>query len=70
MKEYFIKECNNVSQFDITDDQIKEYRELLVIEMIKMGADEREINLISIQLIINSLINNRNPEDVAWAILQ
>lgn len=38
--------------------------------MIKLGAKENEINLISDALIQNAINNNRNAKDVAWAILQ
>lgn len=47
-----------------------EYRHLLQQEMIKLGATERELNLIKDATIRNALKKNRNPEDVAWAILQ
>lgn len=70
MKKFFIKQCGAISTSDITSLQIDEYRKLLITEMLKLGASENEIELIRTPTIINSIRNNRKPEDVAWAILQ
>ena len=39
-------------------------------EMKKQGATDKELNLITDQIIRNTIKNDRNVEDVAWAILQ
>ena len=70
MKKFFIKQCSVISTSNITSLQIEEYRKLLAAEMLKLGASENEMKLICTQIIINSIRNNRKPEDVAWAILQ
>lgn len=70
MKKFFIKQCSTITTSNITSLQIEEYRKLLIIEMLKLGASENEIKLIRTPTIINSIQNNRKPEDVAWAILQ
>ena len=49
---------------------LEKYRELLKIEMLKNGAKESDLNLITDEILKNSIANNRTPEDVAWAILQ
>lgn len=51
-------------------NSINDYRSKLIEEMIKLGATENDIDLISDTLIRNSIQNNRTPKDVAWAILQ
>ena len=55
---------------EISPSQIKEYSDLLISALKKMGATEQELSLISDAIIINSINNNRKAEDVAWAILQ
>ena len=39
-------------------------------EMKKQGATERELNLITDEMIKNIIKNGINIEDMAWAILQ
>lgn len=51
-------------------NKTEQYRSELIEEMIKFGATENEINLISDILIQNAIKNNRSVKDVAWAILQ
>ncbi len=46
------------------------YRNLLIEEMKKLGAENRDYDLISDELIQNALLQNWKAEDVAWAILQ
>lgn len=50
--------------------EIDSYRKALQNEMIKLGANEQELNLIKDATIRNALKKNRKPEDVAWALLQ
>lgn len=59
MKEIYVKE-----------NKVKQYHSELIKEMIKLGATENDLNLISDILIQNSIKNNRMPKDVAWAIFQ
>lgn len=61
---------SDFSTYGVTETQVKAYYKQLVSEMIKMNADENDLDLISVQLVINSLINKRTPGEVAWAILQ
>ncbi len=49
---------------------IEEYRNLLIQEMYKLGANKQELELIKDATIRNAIKRNRKPEDVAWAILQ
>lgn len=49
---------------------IKAYRSILQDEMIKLGANEQQLNLIKDATIRNALKRSRKPEDVAWALLQ
>ena len=55
---------------EISPSHIKEYSDLLISALKKMGATEQELSLISDAIIINSINNNRKADDVAWAILQ
>lgn len=55
---------------NISQNEITSYRSLLIAEMKKIGATNRDIDLIHDATIRNSIRNKRKPEDVAWAILQ
>lgn len=70
MKKYFLRQAARVSASEVSLKQIETYRELLIAEMKKLGAEENEFALICNALIMNSIRNDRRPEDVAWAILQ
>lgn len=70
MYKYFEKKLVN-AKFSIIDEaEIIIYRQRLIEEMNKMGATEQELNLIHTETIENSIRQNIEPEDVAWAILQ
>lgn len=70
LKKYFAMRIASVSTVQITAVQIASYRKELINEMIKMGASEQELSLVHETTITNSIINKREPRDVAWAILQ
>lgn len=54
----------------ITEEKIRVYKEELVEELKKQGATEKEIGLISDELIINAINNKNSASNVAWALLQ
>lgn len=58
------------SNIRVSSPQISAYREQVICEMKKMGATEQEFSLLRDTTIKNSIINKREPRDVAWAILQ
>lgn len=60
----------NVVATQVTALQIVLYRERLINEMKAMGASDQELLMIHDAIIKNSIINKREPRDVAWAILQ
>ena len=60
----------SVSTVQVSSEQIDSYRKRVAIEMKKMGATEQELSLLHNETIRNSIINEREPRDVAWAILQ
>ena len=60
----------NVVATQATSLQIALYRERLINEMKAMGASEQELLMVHDATIKNSIINKREPRDVAWAILQ
>lgn len=70
MNKYFLQRISQLSTSKVSSSQIESYRELVIIEMQRMGATDYEISLIHEATILNSIKNNRRPEDVAWAILQ
>lgn len=70
LKKYFAMRMAYASAVQISSVQIDAYREQVVIEMKKMGATEQELSLLHDITIKNSIINKREPRDVAWAILQ
>lgn len=70
LKKYFAMRMVAASAVQVSSVQIDAYRERVVIEMKKMGATEQELSLLQDVTIKNSIINKRDPRDVAWAILQ
>ena len=46
------------------------YKNALIEEMIKQNATEKEISLITDEVIENAIKQNKKVEDVAWALLQ
>lgn len=70
MKKWFMKQNNQMVFPDVSPSQIDDYKDSLITEMEKIGASEQEIGLINDNLVLNSIKNGRQPEDVAWAILQ
>lgn len=50
--------------------EIDSYRKALQDEMIKLGGNEQDFNLIKDATIRNAIRRNRKPGDVAWALLQ
>ena len=52
-------------------ERIEEYRSFLYMELHALKMPYKEIlSLVSDELIINSIRNHRNVEDVAWALIQ
>ena len=52
-------------------ERIEEYRSFLYMELLALKMLYKEIlSLVSDELIINSIRNHRNVEDVAWALIQ
>lgn len=70
MKTWFVERNNQVVSIDISSSQMNSYKDLLIMEMEKIGASEHKIGLIDDNLVLNSIKNGRQPGDVAWAILQ
>ena len=70
LKKYFAMRIVSTSAVQVTAVQIASYRERLLSEMKEMGASEKELSLVHDAIIANSIINKREPRDVAWAILQ
>ncbi len=70
VKKFFAQRLSLVASSEVTSVQIEKYRHLVVLEMQKMGASEKDIKLLQEATILNSINNKRRPEDVAWAILQ
>lgn len=70
LKKFFAMRMASVSTASVSSLQISSYRELVITEMKKMGATDQELSLVHDATITNSIINKREPRDVAWAILQ
>lgn len=52
-------------------ERIEEYRSFLYMELLALKMPYKEtLSLVSDELIINSIRNHRNVEDVAWALIQ
>lgn len=65
-----IENDTNISTSQVSLSQIREYSNQLKNALIKMGATDWEISLVCDEMVINSIRNNREVDDVAWAILQ
>lgn len=70
LNKYFAMRMASMPTIQISPQQINLYREQVKAEMKKMGATEQELALVHDATIRNSIINKREPGDVAWAILQ
>ena len=70
MKKFFAEKLTACMTKSICQDEISNYRSLLITEMKKIGATDDDISLIHDATIRNSIRQQRKPEDVAWAILQ
>lgn len=70
MKKFFLLRTSSMVNISIPITEITQYRKAVTGAMEKMGATSSEIALLREETIINSIKNNRKPEDVAWAILQ
>ncbi len=71
MKTYFRNQLMMLQETsDIKLEDIASFRELVILELEKMGASENDKNLLHDAAIYNAIKQNRLPEDVAWAILQ
>ena len=70
MKKYFSERAAFLRSSLIGESQLSEYRSLVVAEMKKKGATNEELTLLRDETIVNSIQKKRQPEDVAWAILQ
>lgn len=67
-----ISHCRNYDEIEIPENgmsEIEKYKKALKEEMKKLGAEEYEIGLIRDAVIRNAMQRNRNPAEVAKAIL-
>lgn len=48
----------------------EEYKKKLQDEMVKLGATDQELKLITDIIVKNAINKNRKPKDVAWALVQ
>lgn len=55
---------------NLTKKEILDYKKRLKVELINQGAKKSDFLLLTEQTIINSIKQNRDPKDVAWAIIQ
>lgn len=70
MNTYFTQLTANTAPPSISSEIISSYRKELIEEMIRLGATDNELDLVCDNTVINSIMNKRKVEDVAWAILQ
>lgn len=70
MKKYSMELVQGMSKKGVAQEKIEEYRDMLIIELKKLGASGSELELVSEEMIINAINNGRKAVDIAWAILQ
>lgn len=70
MKKYFMELVKNTPKKSIPPEKIERYRDMLISELEKQGASESDLKLVSEEMIINAINNNRKVDDISWAILQ
>lgn len=70
MKKYFMELVKHMPKKSIPPEKIERYRDMLISELEKQGASESDLKLISEEMIVNAINNNRKVDDIAWAILQ
>lgn len=70
MKKYSMELAQGMSKKGVAQEKIEEYRDMLIIELKKLGASGSELELVSEKMIVNAINNGRKAVDIAWAILQ
>lgn len=70
MKKYSMGLTQGTSKKGVVQEKIEGYRDMLIIELKKLGTSGSELELVSEEMIINAINNGRNVVDIAWAILQ
>lgn len=70
MKKYSMELTQSTSKKGVVQEKIEGYRDMLIIELKKLGTSGSELELVSEEMIINAINNGRNVVDIAWAILQ
>lgn len=70
MKEYSMELAQGMSKKGVVQEKIEGYRDMLIIELKKLGASGSELELIYEEMIINAINNGRKAVDIAWVILQ
>ena len=70
MKKYSMGLAQGMSKKGVAQEKIEEYRDMLIIELKKLGASGSELELIYEEMIINAINNGRKAVDIAWVILQ
>lgn len=54
---------------EFSRSEIQRYKDLIICEMLKLGVIKDEISTIKDATIRNAICRNRDPKDVAMAIL-
>ena len=70
MKKYFLAKQEQNALIQISQKEIDAYRNRLIDALLRLGATDNDMSLICDTIVKNSILNHRNPEDVAWAVLQ
>ena len=70
MKKYSMELAQGMSKKGVAQEKIEGCRNMLIIELKKLGASGSELELVSEEMIINAINNGRKAVDIAWAILQ
>lgn len=70
MYKYLEKLISLINLSNIDDDEIMNFRNDVIYNMKKYGANNDQINLLDDVAIKYAILNKRNPKDLAWALLQ
>lgn len=54
----------------MTEEEIQAYRSKVIQAILDLGGGEGDARFVRDEIIANGIINNRQPKDVAWALLQ
>ena len=55
---------------NLSQSQFDSYKQEVIKELISLGAEKEDLDLLKDEIITNGIRNQWSPKTVAWAIMQ